>query len=97
MLFRSKYLLYLSDGAVGNDIYYGKKSNGALGAVHSFHWKGDAMEGQWYYNGKPISVNEYINYYNQFHSNSIGYGFSSEKFDNTIRNELVKAKKALKM
>ena len=92
-----KYLLYLSDGAVGNDIYYGKKSNGALGAVHSFHWKGDAMEGQWYYNGKPISVNEYINYYNQFHSNSIGYGFSSEKFDNTIRNELVKAKKALKM
>ncbi|MDO5390545.1 MAG: hypothetical protein Q4F24_05585 [Eubacteriales bacterium] len=36
-----------------------------------------------------------LDYYNKFHSNSIGYGFSSEQFDNAIRNELVKAKNNL--
>lgn len=91
------YLLFLSDGAVGNDVYYGKKSNGTLGAVHSFHWKGDAMEGQWYYNGKAISVNDYINYYNRFHPNSNWYSFASEKFDKTIRSELAKTRKTLKL
>ena len=91
------YLLFLSDGAVGNDVYYGKKSNGTLGAVHSFHWKGDEMEGQWYYNGKAISVNDYINYYNQFHPNSNWYGFASSKSDKMIKNELAKTRKALKM
>ena len=91
------YLLFLSDGATGNDIYYGKKSNGTLGAVHSFHWKGDAMEGQWYYNGRAISVNDYINYYNRFHPNRNWYNFASEKSDKTIKKELAKTRKALKM
>ena len=91
------YLLFLSDGAVGNDVYYGKKSNGTLGAVHSFHWKGDAMEGQWYYNGKAISVDDYINYYKRFHPNSNWYNFASEKFDKTIRSKLAKTRKALKV
>ena len=95
--FKGYYLLFLSDGAVGNDVYYGKKSNGTLGAVHSFHWKGDAMEGQWYYNGKAISVNDYINYYNQFHPNSNWYSFASEKADKIIRSELAKTRKALKL
>ena len=95
--YNGNYLLFLSDGAVGNDVYYGKKSNGTLGAVHSFHWKGDAMEGQWYYNGKAISVNDYINYYNRFHPNSNWYSFASEKFDKTIRSEFAKTRKTLKL
>lgn len=95
--FNGNYLLFLSDGAVGNDVYYGRKSNGTLGAVHSFHWKGDYMEGQWYYNGKEISVDEYTSYRNQFNPNSNWYNFASEEFDKTIRNELAKTRKILKM
>lgn len=92
-----KYLLFLSDGAVGNDVYYGKKSNGTWGAVHEFHWKGDAMEGQWYYNGKAISVIEYQNYHYKFNQNRTAYGFSDSKCDNEIKNEILKTKKTLKM
>ena len=91
------YLLYLSDGANGNDVYYGKKSDGTLGAVHSFHWKGDIVDGQWYYNGKAISVNEYTNYYKKFHQSCTIYSFSSDRSDKTIRSELAKTKKTLKM
>lgn len=91
------YLLYLSDGANGNDVYYGKKADGTLGAVHSFHWKGDIVDGQWYYNGKAISVNEYSNYYKKFHQSCTIYSFSSDRSDKTIRSELAKTKKALKI
>ena len=91
------YLLYLSDGANGNDVYYGKKADGTLGAVHSFHWKGDIVDGQWYYNGKAITVNEYSYYYQKFHQSCTIYSFSSDRSDKTIRSELDKTKKALKM
>lgn len=55
------------------------------------------MEGQWYYNGKEISVDEYTSYRNQFNPNSNWYNFASEEFDKTIRNELAKTRKILKM
>ena len=91
------YLLYLSDGARGNDVYYGKKNGGTLGAVHSFRWKGNDIDGQWYYNGYAISVNEYMNYYGKLSPRGNWYNFSSKKYDKKIRNELAKTKKALKM
>ena len=93
----SGYLLNLTDNAGWIDRYYGTKRDGSLGLVHSFLWKGDAMKGQWYYNGNAISVAEYQNYYYKFNSNSIGYGFCNSKCDDEIRDELSKTKKTLKM
>lgn len=92
-----KYLLRLTDNAGWIDKYYGTKRDGTLGLVHSFLWKGDAMKGQWYYNGKAISVAEYQSYYYKFNQNSTGYGFSNSKGDDEIRNEISKTKKTLKM
>ena len=93
-----KYLLRLTDNAGWIDKYYGTKRDGTLGLVHSFIWKGDAMKGQWYYNKKEISNDEYLNYYYKFHQNSLGwYGFSNSKGDDEIRNEISKTKKTLKM
>ena len=93
-----KYLLRLTDNAGWIDKYYGTKRDGTLGLIHSFIWKGDAMKGQWYYNKKEISNDEYLNYYYKFHQNSLGwYGFSNSKGDDEIRNEISKTKKTLKM
>lgn len=93
-----KYLLRLTDNAGWIEKYYGTKRDGTLGLVHSFIWKGDAMKGQWYYNKKEISNDEYLNYYYKFHQNSLGwYGFSNSKGDDEIRNEISKTKKTLKM
>lgn len=95
--YNGKYLLFLSDGAVGDDVYYGEKADKSLGVVHSFHWKGDAMAGQWYYNGHKISVNDYTDYYYRFNQSNKRYSFANEASDRQIRDELSKTKKSLKI
>ena len=89
--------MFLSDGAVGDDVYYGEKADKSLGVVHSFHWKGDAMAGQWYYNGHKISVNDYTDYYYRFNQSNKRYSFANEASDRQIRDELSKTKKSLKI
>ena len=93
--YSGRYLLALSDGAYGNEIYYGRKSDGKLGIVHKFQWLGDAVEGHWYYNGKAITTTSYVNYYNKFHHNAIKYNFSDFRNDGKIRSELKRTKKDL--
>ena len=58
-------------------------------------WEGDAMEGQWYYNGVPISVNEYVSYHNKLNQNAVNYKFVSADSDEQIRKELSQTKKIL--
>lgn len=94
--YNGKYLLYLScDGSIGNDLYYGAKSDGTLGIVYRFRWKGDAVEGKWYYNGKGISVSEYQNYYQKLHKSTTNYGFSSSGDDKIIKNEIAITRNAV--
>ena len=46
--------------------YYGAQSDGSVGLVHKFIWKGDAMEGDWYMDGKKTSGNMYETYYKKY-------------------------------
>lgn len=50
--------------------YYGAQSDGSVGLVHKFIWKGDAMEGDWYMDGKKTSGNMYETYYKKYHANA---------------------------
>ena len=95
--YNGKYLLELTDNAGWENYYYGTKSDGSIGLVHKFIWKGDAMQGNWYHNGKKVSNDVYQTYYNKYHSSSTWYGFSQSLNNNTIKNETSKTKKKLNM
>ena len=95
--YNGKYLLELTDNAGWENYYYGTKSDGSIGLVHKFIWKGDAMQGNWYHNGKKVSNDVYQTYYNKYHSSSTWYGFSQSLNNNTIKNEISKTKKKLNM
>ena len=56
--------------------YYGAQSDGSVGLVHKFIWKGDAMEGDWYMDGKKTSGNMYETYYKKYHANATWYSFA---------------------
>ena len=93
--YNGKYLLELTDG--WENYYYGTKSDGSIGLVHKFIWKGDARQGNWYHNGKKISTDVYQTYYGKYHSESTWYGFFSASNNNIIKNEISKTKKKLNM
>lgn len=77
--------------------YYGAQSDGSVGLVHKLIWKGDAMEGDWYLNGKKITVNSYRNYYNKYHANTTGVGFAKASYNDIIRKDISNTKKKLGM
>ena len=91
--YKGKYFLRITDG--GKDYYYGSKKNGKLGLIYKFVWKGDLAKGKWYYNGKPISVNSYIKYYNKLSKKRTWYSFCTSNNAGTIRNQINKTKKSL--
>ena len=73
--------------------YYGAQSDGSVGLVHKFIWKGDAMEGDWYMDGKKTSGNMYETYYKKYHANATWYSFAQSsnkkrtfKYQTEIRN-----------
>lgn len=95
--YNGKYLLELTGNACGDDYYYGTKSDGSVGLVHKFIWKGDAMQGDWYHNGKKVSGNVYQTYYNKYHASAIWYGFSQASNNDIIKKEISKTKVKLNM
>lgn len=95
--YNGKYMLNISDDPVFKDYYYGTKSNGDIGLVHKFIWKGDLMRGAWYLDGKKISVNSYQNYYKKYHANTTGVGFAKASYNDIIRKEISNTKKKLEM
>ena len=72
--------------------YYGAQSDGSVGLVHKFIWKGDAMEGDWYMDGKKTSGNMYETYYKKYHANATWYSFAQSSNNNLIRKELSNTK-----
>lgn len=91
--YNGRYLLKLTNG--NKEYYYGRKSNGKLGRVHAFVWKGDAMAGKWYYNGKAVSVGKYQQYTRALSGNGTWYSFSNSRNSRTIQSEISKTKKSL--
>ena len=77
--------------------YYGAQSDGSVGLVHKFIWKGDAMEGDWYMDGKKTSGNMYETYYKKYHANATWYSFAQSSNNNLIRKELSNTKQKLGM
>ena len=75
--------------------YYGAQSDGSVGLVHKFIWKGDAMEGDWYMDGKKTSGNMYETYYKKYHANATWYSFAQSSNNNLIRKELSNTKQKL--
>ena len=92
--YKGKYYLNLTN--MPKDYYYGAKGNGKIGLVHKFVWKGDLMNGNWYYNGKSISTDRYINFYSNSHRISTTYSFSSQDKISLIKNQTARTKKILK-
>lgn len=66
--YNGKYLLELTGNACWDNYYYGTQKDGSVGMVHKFIWKGDAMEGDWYMDGKKVSGNIYGTYYKKYHA-----------------------------
>ncbi|MZS91225.1 hypothetical protein GT678_19860, partial [Blautia wexlerae] len=62
-----------------------------------FIWKGDAMEGDWYMDGKKTSGNMYETYYKKYHANATWYSFAQSSNNNLIRKELSNTKQKLGM
>ena len=62
---------------VGIIITMEPKNDGSVGLVHKFIWKGDAMEGDWYMDGKKTSGNMYETYYKKYHANATWYSICS--------------------
>lgn len=95
--YNGKYLLELTGNACGDNYYYGTKKDGSVGLVHKFIWKGDAMEGDWYMDGKKVSGNMYGTYYKKYHANATWYSFAQSSNNSLIRKELSNTKKKLGM
>ena len=95
--YNGKYLLELTGNACGDNYYYGTKKDGSVGLVHKFIWKGDAMEGDWYMDGKKTSGNMYETYYKKYHANATWYSFAQSSNNNLIRKELSNTKQKLGM
>ena len=95
--YNGKFLLNITNNAGWNNYYYGAQSDGSVGLVHKLIWKGDAMEGDWYLNGKKITVNSYRNYYNKYHANTTGVGFAKASYNDIIRKDISNTKKKLGM
>lgn len=95
--YKGKYLLELTDKGCLSDCYYGTKSNGKLGLIHEFLWKGDIIYGSWYHNGTKISQKKFESYQNIYNVNKTKYVFWKTEYTQIIRNEIEKTKKTLKM
>lgn len=95
--YNGKYLLELTGNACWDDYYYGTQKDGSVGLVHKFIWKGDAMEGDWYIDGKKVSGNVYGTYYKKYHANATWYSFAQSSNNSLIRKELSNTKKKLGM
>lgn len=95
--YNGKYLLELTGNACWDNYYYGTQKDGSVGMVHKFIWKGDAMEGDWYMDGKKVSGNIYGTYYKKYHANATWYSFAQSSNNSLIRKELSKTKKKLGM
>ena len=54
------------------------------------HMEGDAMEGDWYMDGKKTSGNMYETYYKKYHANATWYSFAQSSNNNLIRKETFK-------
>ena len=57
----------------------------------------DAMEGDWYMDGKKTSGNMYETYYKKYHANATWYSFAQSSNNNLIRKELSNTKQKLGM
>ena len=95
--YNGKYLLELTGNACWDNYYYGTQKDGSVGMVHKFIWKGDAMEGDWYMDGKKTSGNMYETYYKKYHANATWYSFAQSSNNNLIRKELSNTKQKLGM
>ena len=95
--YNGKYLLELTGNACWDNYYYGTQKDGSVGIVHKFIWKGDAMEGDWYMDGKKVSGNIYGTYYKKYHANATWYSFAQSSNNSLIRKELSNTKKKLGM
>lgn len=95
--YNGKYLLELTGNACWDNYYYGTQKDGSVGMVHKFIWKGDAMEGDWYMDGKKVSGNIYGTYYKKYHANATWYSFAQSSNNSLIRKELSNTKKKLGM
>lgn len=95
--YNGKYLLELTGNACWDNYYYGTQKDGSVGMVHKFIWKGDAMEGDWYMDGKKVSGNIYGTYYKKYHANATWYSFAQSSNNNLIRKELSNTKQKLGM
>ena len=95
--YNGKYLLELTGNACWDNYYYGTQKDGSVGMVHKFIWKGDAMEGYWYMDGKKVSGNIYGTYYKKYHANATWYSFAQSSNNSLIRKELSNTKKKLGM
>ena len=95
--YNGKYLLELTGNACWDNYYYGTQKDGSVGMVHKFIWKGNAMEGDWYMDGKKVSGNIYGTYYKKYHANATWYSFAQSSNNSLIRKELSNTKKKLGM
>lgn len=95
--YNGKYLLELTGNACWDNYYYGTQKDGSVGMVHKFIWKEDAMEGDWYMDGKKVSGNIYGTYYKKYHANATWYSFAQSSNNSLIRKELSNTKKKLGM
>ena len=95
--YNGKYLLELTGNACWDNYYYGTQKDGSVGMVHKFIWKGDAMEGDWYMDGKKVSGNIYGTYYKKYHANATWYSFAQSSNNSLIRKELSNTKQKLGM
>lgn len=95
--YNGKYLLELTGNACWDNYYYGTQKDGSVGMAHKFIWKGDAMEGDWYMDGKKVSGNIYGTYYKKYHANATWYSFAQSSNNSLIRKELSNTKKKLGM
>ena len=57
----------------------------------------DAMEGDWYMDGKKTSGNMYETYYKKYHANATWYSFAQSSNNNLIRKELSNTKQKFGM
>ena len=94
--YNGKYLLELTGNACWDNYYYGTQKDGSVGMVHKFIWKGDAMEGDWYMDGKKVSGNIYGTYYKKYHANATWYSFAQSSNNSLIRKELSKHQKEIR-
>lgn len=82
---------------VGIIITMEPKKMGLLDWSTSSYGRGDAMEGDWYMDGKKTSGNMYETYYKKYHANATWYSFAQSSNNNLIRKELSNTKQKLGM